>query len=179
MVDEDLSLLSTLERLHRFLSSQPLRYEIVVVDAGSDDKTVEIAPASENTAVRSNETPDVASPLPTASAPKETPRSPVSFHGNWVKKDPETVGITKLLITQNGSEVRVHAFGRCSPKDCDWGEESGGVVGNSVVITWDQGFVLRKMTLTLLGNELSSVVESVYNDNRPRQRSEEAFVKES
>lgn len=33
-------ILPTLERLHRYLSAQPLRYEIVVVDDGSTDNTV-------------------------------------------------------------------------------------------------------------------------------------------
>jgi len=37
--NEEHRILPTLERLHRFLSAQPLRYEIVVVDDGSTDNT--------------------------------------------------------------------------------------------------------------------------------------------
>lgn len=37
--NEELRLLPTLERLHAFLSAQPLRYEILVVDDGSKDNT--------------------------------------------------------------------------------------------------------------------------------------------
>lgn len=37
--NEELRLLPTLERLHAFLSAQPLRYEILVVDDGSKDGT--------------------------------------------------------------------------------------------------------------------------------------------
>ncbi|MGE0869553.1 MAG: dolichyl-phosphate beta-glucosyltransferase [Kofleriaceae bacterium] len=37
--NEELRILPTLERLHAFLSSQPLRYEIIVVDDGSRDGT--------------------------------------------------------------------------------------------------------------------------------------------
>jgi dolichyl-phosphate beta-glucosyltransferase len=37
--NEELRLLPTLERLHAYLTSQPLRYEIVVVDDGSRDGT--------------------------------------------------------------------------------------------------------------------------------------------
>ena len=40
--NEELRLLPTLERLHAFLSAQPLRYEILVVDDGSKDKTCEV-----------------------------------------------------------------------------------------------------------------------------------------
>ena len=37
--NEELRLLPTLQRLHKYLSNQPLRYEIVVVDDGSRDGT--------------------------------------------------------------------------------------------------------------------------------------------
>jgi glycosyltransferase involved in cell wall biosynthesis len=40
--NEELRLPPTLDRLHAFLSAQPLRYEIVVVDDGSKDATCEV-----------------------------------------------------------------------------------------------------------------------------------------
>ncbi|MBL0220469.1 MAG: glycosyltransferase family 2 protein [Myxococcales bacterium] len=40
--NEEHRLLPTLERLHAFLSAQPLRYEILVVDDGSKDRTCEV-----------------------------------------------------------------------------------------------------------------------------------------
>ena len=40
--NEEHRILPTLDRLHQFLSSQQLRYEIVVVDDGSKDRTVEV-----------------------------------------------------------------------------------------------------------------------------------------
>jgi len=40
--NEEHRLLPTLERLHAFLSAQPLRYEILVVDDGSKDKTCDV-----------------------------------------------------------------------------------------------------------------------------------------
>jgi dolichyl-phosphate beta-glucosyltransferase len=40
--NEELRLLPTLERLHAHLSAQPLRYEILVVDDGSTDRTCEV-----------------------------------------------------------------------------------------------------------------------------------------
>ena len=44
--NEELRLPPTLERLHAFLAAQPLRYEIVVVDDGSQDDTVGVATAA-------------------------------------------------------------------------------------------------------------------------------------
>jgi glycosyltransferase involved in cell wall biosynthesis len=43
--NEELRLPPTLERLHRFLAAQPLRYEIVVVDDGSKDRTCDVVTA--------------------------------------------------------------------------------------------------------------------------------------
>jgi len=44
--NEEQRLPPTLDRLHAFLSAQPLRYEIVVVDDGSKDKTCEVVEAA-------------------------------------------------------------------------------------------------------------------------------------
>jgi glycosyltransferase involved in cell wall biosynthesis len=44
--NEELRLPPTLDRLHAFLSKQPLRYEIVVVDDGSKDNTCGVVEAS-------------------------------------------------------------------------------------------------------------------------------------
>lgn len=136
---------------------------------------------SENENTETSETADN-SPSPTATSPTETesPTTTASFQGTWTNKDQNTGGNTKLVITQNDSEVKVHAWGKCQPTDCDWGEQAGGIIDNAAVVTWDQKFVIRKMKLTLEGNnELRAVTESVYNDNRPRRRSEEVFVRQS
>ncbi len=44
--NEELRLPPTLDRLHAFLSSQPLRYEIVIVDDGSKDNTCDVVEAA-------------------------------------------------------------------------------------------------------------------------------------
>jgi len=44
--NEEQRLPPTLDRLHAFLSAQPLRYEIVVVDDGSKDRTCEVVEAA-------------------------------------------------------------------------------------------------------------------------------------
>jgi hypothetical protein len=149
----------------------------VVIGAGSSCKKTDSA--NENTENgNANETASSASPSPTDTA---TPApATATFQGTWVNQSPTTANNTKLVITQNDSELKVHAWGKCTPTDCDWGEQSGGIVDDVGVVTWDQGFVIRKMKLTLEGNnQLRSVTESVYNDNRPRRRSEEVFVKQS
>ncbi len=44
------------------------------------------------------------------------------FTGTWFNTDPNTRGITKLVINNNGGKVSLHAWGKCHPKDCDWGK---------------------------------------------------------
>ena len=39
------------------------------------------------------------------------------FVGNFVATDPNTNGITRLTV----SEGQIHIWGRCHPRDCDWG----------------------------------------------------------
>ena len=158
-----------------------LALAVVVFGVGSSCKKKDSA--SENIENgNANETAGSASPSPTTEATASDTTTPATamFQGTWVNQNPTTANNTKLVITQNDSELKVHAWGKCSPTDCDWGEQSGGIVDGAGVVTWDQGFVIRKMKLTLEGNnQLRSVTESVYSDSRPRRRSEEVFVKQS
>lgn len=42
--------------------------------------------------------------------------------GTWVNTNKNTRGITKIIVSNNGKKVRV--YGKCSPKDCDWGTKT-------------------------------------------------------
>ncbi len=53
------------------------------------------------------------------------------FAGTWKNMDANTGGITKLRIAIEGSEVRVNAWGKCHPEDCDWGEIKADAYGPS------------------------------------------------
>ena len=47
-----------------------------------------------------------------------------SFVGNWSNTDSNTSGITRIRITASGSNVYTHAWGQCSPRDCDMGRST-------------------------------------------------------
>ena len=116
----------------------------------------------------------------TPGQPPQKPVIPVSssrLSGGWKNDNPQTRGITRLEVQQNGDLVTVHAWGACSPQDCDWGTERGSISGESASVTWDQGFVLRKMALFPDGSRLRMVLDSVFRDNRPPQHGIEYFVK--
>lgn len=44
------------------------------------------------------------------------------FAGSWANVDPSTNGITRIQIRVSGSSTYVHAWAKCRPTDCDWGE---------------------------------------------------------
>lgn len=150
---------------------------VVSCSKNDDSANAENQNSESTDTANASPSPGTTSPSPTETA---SPTTTASFAGTWVSKDPNTRGNTKFVITQDDADVKVHAWGKCTPTDCDWGEQAGGIIDNAAVVTWDQKFVIRKMRLTLEGNnELRVVTESVYNDNRPRRRSEEVFVKQS
>lgn len=80
------------------------------------------------------------------------------FIGSWNNADPNTAGITHVVINPaGGNRVSVHVFGSCHPSDCDWGtvvghsyaDSVGAPEVRSVVATFNSGFstdqvVLRK-----------------------------------
>ena len=100
-----------------------------------------------------------------------------SLAGMWTNDNTVSRGITKVEVEENGDAVKVHAWGACHPTDCDWGTEKGLVTGDSTSVAWDQGFVLRKMTLSIDATRLRMDLDSVYRDNRPSQHAREYFVR--
>lgn len=97
--------------------------------------------------------------------------------GNWKNDNPQTRGIIRLEIHQEGETVLVHAWGACSPQDCDWGAQPAVMSPGSASVAWEQGFVMRKMTLTPDAGRLLMSLDSVYRDNRPPKQGREYFVK--
>jgi len=54
------------------------------------------------------------------------------FIGSFKNTNPATSGMTRIDISRNGSNTRVHVWGKCSPSDCDWGVEDGFAYGDGV-----------------------------------------------
>ncbi|HMB63518.1 MAG TPA: toll/interleukin-1 receptor domain-containing protein [Eudoraea sp.] len=44
------------------------------------------------------------------------------YHGDWINTDSDTRGITRIAIRVSNSGIYVQAWGKCHPKDCDWGQ---------------------------------------------------------
>ncbi len=54
------------------------------------------------------------------------------FAGVWINSDPNTSGITRIIISVAGDQVTVQAFGKCTPTDCDFGPSTAYAYANSV-----------------------------------------------
>lgn len=114
--------------------------------------------------------------VPSSSAPIAGGHTDTAFVGQWVNEDPKGP-TTRLVIKQQGTDLQVHAWAVCSPDDCDWGVETAlFAAAGTVIVSWNQGFVGRRMSLTLSGNDrLSVVTENDYKDGRSSTLLRESF----
>jgi hypothetical protein len=118
-------------------------------------------------------------PPPVAPPPSNTSAVAGPFAGSWINVDPNTRDITRLAITQNGRSLTVHAWGKCSPEDCDWKLQDGIVTADRGRVVWDQGFVVRTMTISLQGaDRLVAVTQSVFNDSRGTRQNTDTFARQ-
>ncbi|MGH9898532.1 MAG: hypothetical protein ACRD4L_06755 [Pyrinomonadaceae bacterium] len=54
------------------------------------------------------------------------------FVGSWMTANSKTRGIVRINVTTDDDELKVHAFGACSPSPCDWGQTSGTVFSDGI-----------------------------------------------
>ena len=85
--------------------------------------------------------------------------------GTWNNTDANTRGITKVLITNNGSKIQV--FGKCHPKDCDWGTKSLTKVSNNSYKAVYTNVGRKELTISITNNKLTVYQKSTYTNNRP------------
>ena len=55
-----------------------------------------------------------------------------SILGTWVNVNAATRDIVRVVLSEKGSSLHVHAFGACSPTPCDWGDVAGQAYAASV-----------------------------------------------
>jgi len=69
------------------------------------------------------------------------------YVGNWVPEDANWNGVVVINITkQNATQLRVHAEGKCSPTNCNWGDVIVTFSGEPVVATFANG---RTLTISM------------------------------
>lgn len=106
--------------------------------------------------------------------------SPADFLGSWVNVDPNTGGLTKLIVAQQGGGYTVQGFGKCHPTDCDWGRTTLNLLGYSVTDTnpqwglavWNAGFKTTTLVIHVEGEQLVAETYDVFapGDGRSNYR---------
>ncbi len=99
-----------------------------------------------------------------------------AISGTWINTDNNTLGITKLIIT-NDNKIKV--FGKCSPQDCDWGEQP---LTKLSTMAYQSIFTLSfKKTTLIISVEADGTLKlngyDVYNNGRPNSTYRYTFKK--
>jgi hypothetical protein len=63
--------------------------------------------------------------------------------GTWVNCKQDTGSLVRLVISAQGKEISMHAFGACSPTPCDWGKVDGMIYADNVCATPAVGFTAQ------------------------------------
>jgi len=102
------------------------------------------------------------------------------FSGTWKNTDPNTGGITTLKIREDGPKLKVHAWGKCHPKDCDWGEKNAVAYGatassniqssvRAIIVNFKTGFSKTILIIKKDGsNKLRAEVYTYFTDSSGR-----------
>ena len=92
------------------------------------------------------------------------------FMGNWVNIDPDTGGMTRLVIQKvDDTTVSYHGYGKCVPTDCDWGVINVPLTPEELVGTYEFGFKNTRITVKLFDDRLLAETFDDYTkaDGRP------------
>jgi hypothetical protein len=101
------------------------------------------------------------------------------FAGKWTNTNRNTRGVTTLDITVKGRTVTIHAWGKCHPKDCDWGTISARYLKNGTLqAAYKTKIAIRTLLFTMTGkNMMKAQVLTHFIDKSGRKdyRSVESF----
>ncbi len=110
------------------------------------------------------------------------------FRGRWVNTDADTRGMTRLFVRVRNGKIRVRAFGRCQPQDCDWGWVRGRAYGQdvsssaldtakAVTAFFKQSFARRTLVMGIgRGRRLRVRVLTHYTDSSGRHDTADTYT---
>lgn len=117
-------------------------------------------------------------PLATSSI-KPTSVKSNSIDGTWTNNNKNTGGLTKIIISGNGTKIQ--AFGKCSPRDCNWGVKKLTPRGSTKDQYWgifDSRVAKSTFLLIFNKNNLEIRHQRDYKSaTRPTKRTVEKFTK--
>lgn len=100
-----------------------------------------------------------------------------AFLGDWVNVDTATSGMTRLVIgKQNETNYTFQGYGKCSPRDCDWGVIQVPYTPGQLVGVYDFGFKTTRITVRLQDDKLLAEVFDDYRPSDPRPDRTTSYV---
>ena len=95
--------------------------------------------------------------------------TPADFAGDWINDDPNTTGMTRLIITNEQNLMSIHGYGKCRPLDCDWGTVTAKFTANPFVAVYQADFKTNTLTIRLIDtNSLHVHSKNVFSDGSNR-----------
>jgi TonB family protein len=87
--------------------------------------------------------------VPACLAAQSSSLDSLTLIGNWSNEDSEAVGVTTVAIRRENDRTLVHAWARCYPADCDWGEVESKLRDEIATATWNLTSATETMQLVL------------------------------
>jgi hypothetical protein len=92
------------------------------------------------------------------------------WEGTWVNIDPNTSGMTRLIISKTGENQWIfHGFGKCHPTDCDWNMTPASLSSTGLEGVYDFGWKKTQIKTQRSGNQLIVDTLDDYTDQDGRQ----------
>ena len=76
-------------------------------------------------------------------------------------------GLNKIEVSASGNELTLHAWGKCMPKDCDWGTQVAAKNGNEAKAVWTLEGREAAVTVKPDKGRLSVDVDNTYKGRAP------------
>ncbi len=100
-----------------------------------------------------------------------------AFVKEWKNVDPNTRGITRINISRDGGFLVGHAFGKCHPADCDWGEVRVPYQGSPIIVPYKFSFATDTLTAQLTnGRRLEVQVSTHFTDSSGRPDYKQTYL---
>jgi len=105
------------------------------------------------------------------------------FIGEWINIDSETGGMTRLNIFTEEDRIKIHAWGKCHPNDCDWGAVNLHRIADSVndqsfkygFAIWDHHFAARYVNISKEDDRLVVEVIAIFKDGSGRSNTKQIY----
>jgi hypothetical protein len=87
-----------------------------------------------------------------------SPNSTSPMIGAWVNHDWSSMGVTQIVISNENGGLDAHAWGSCTPVDCDWGTTPITVKDGTLTAGFHTGPIVTTMYFVLLPNDMLMAV---------------------